>query len=169
MKFSFPFLFRLTIPILDSLQKTNYAPPEGTTVSTKTILCSLIQTTPENQAAVVDRDLVLSSIKNSTLALALLISSQTSTHESLCWIPKHISLAAASAFYTISEEYYAVFGKSLVAELLPEVAPFLKERIKESSIDKKNNIDEVTAASARVPVVHAILAAYQLRWFVTQV
>ncbi|KAL0003270.1 hypothetical protein SO802_017051, partial [Lithocarpus litseifolius] len=53
---------------------------------------------------------------------------------------------------------------------MPEVLPSLKERIKESSIDKSDEGgDKVSAASARVPVGFAIVAAYQFRWFVTQV
>ena len=59
--------------------------------------------------------------------------------------------------------------KRLLIELLPEVVPFLKERVKESSVDKSDEFDEFSAASARVPVGFAILAAYQFRWFVTQV
>jgi hypothetical protein len=59
--------------------------------------------------------------------------------------------------------------KRLLIELLPEVIPFLKERIKESSVDKSDECNEFSAASARVPVGFAILAAYQFRWFVTQV
>lgn len=54
-------------------------------------------------------------------------------------------------------------------ELMPEVLPFLKERIKESSIDVSDETDEFSAATARVPVGFAILAAFQFRWFVTQV
>lgn len=54
-------------------------------------------------------------------------------------------------------------------ELMREVLPLLKDRIKESSIDKSEDGDEVSAASARVPVGFAIVAAYQFRWFVTQV
>lgn len=59
--------------------------------------------------------------------------------------------------------------KRLVVELMREVLPLLKDRIKESSIDKSEDGDEVSAASARVPVGFAIVAAYQFRWFVTQV
>lgn len=54
-------------------------------------------------------------------------------------------------------------------DLMREVLPLLKDRIKESSIDKSEDGDEVSAASARVPVGFAIVAAYQFRWFVTQV
>lgn len=59
--------------------------------------------------------------------------------------------------------------KRLLIELFPELVPILKERIKESSFDKSDEFDEFSAASARVPVGFAILAAYQFRWFVTQV
>ncbi|KAF3947405.1 hypothetical protein CMV_026455, partial [Castanea mollissima] len=56
--------------------------------------------------------------------------------------------------------------KRLVVDLMPEVMPLLKE----SSIDESDEGgDEVSAASARVPVGFAIVAAYQFRWFVTQV
>lgn len=54
-------------------------------------------------------------------------------------------------------------------ELMPEVLPLLKERIKESSIDNSDESDVFSAASARAPVGFAILAAFQFRWFVTQV
>lgn len=53
--------------------------------------------------------------------------------------------------------------------MMPEVLPDLKDRIKESSIDKSDENNEFSAASARVPAVFAILAAFQFRWFVIQV
>lgn len=54
----------------------------------------------------------------------------------------------------------------LVIEFMPQMLPLLKDRIKESSI---GSADDISAASARVPVAYAIVAAYQLRWLVTQV
>lgn len=59
--------------------------------------------------------------------------------------------------------------KKLLIELMPEVFPSLKEKIKESAIDASDESDGVSAASARVPVAYAVLAAYQLRWIVGQV
>lgn len=148
-------LVQLINPILDSLEKTNCAPPSAD--STKLIICTLLETASQSDSQ------VLTSFKNSTLALALLITAQTySTHDSLSWIPGHVSSAAASAFRAISNEYDAVFNRPLVVDLLPEVAPSLKETIKQDDI-------ESATSSARVPVLHAILAAYQFRWFVTQV
>ncbi|KAH9766740.1 hypothetical protein KPL71_011037 [Citrus sinensis] len=148
-------LVQLINPILDSLEKTNRAPPSAD--STKSIICTLLETASQSDGQ------VLTSFKNSTLALALLITAQTySTHDSLSWIPGHVSSAAASAFRAISNEYDAVFNRPLVVDLLPEVAPSLKETIKQDD-------SESATSSARVPVLHAILAAYQFRWFVTQV
>ncbi|ESR48799.1 hypothetical protein CICLE_v10031701mg [Citrus x clementina] len=149
------YLVQLTNPILDSLEKTNCAPPSAD--STKSIICTLLETASQNDGQ------VLTSFKNSTLALALLITAQTySTHDSLSWIPGHVSSAAASAFRAISNEYDAVFNRPLVVDLLPEVAPSLKETIKQDD-------SESATSSARVPVLRVILAAYQFRWFVTQV
>lgn len=59
--------------------------------------------------------------------------------------------------------------KKLLIELIPEVLPSLKDKIKESAIDASDENDGVSAASARVPVAYAVLAAHQFRWFVTQV
>lgn len=59
--------------------------------------------------------------------------------------------------------------KRLVVELMPEIVPSLKDSIKESAVDKSDDVDEFSAASARAPVGFAIVAAYQFRWFVTQV
>lgn len=54
-------------------------------------------------------------------------------------------------------------------ELLPIVLPELKDRIEKSSLGKSSDAEDVSAAMARTPVGYAILAAHQLRWFVTQV
>jgi len=114
----------------------------------------------------------------------------------LSWIPKNLAIEANSAFNELSNAYAEsdlgarnerriseLLGvmsggdgdglvneeKRLVIELLPEVLPLLKDGIKESSIDKSADGDEISAASARAPVGSAIVAAYQFRWFVTQV
>ncbi|KAK2637321.1 hypothetical protein Ddye_032113 [Dipteronia dyeriana] len=159
-------LIQLTKPILESLNETNYKPPEGGDgTTTKSILYSLLDTVTKTTSSE-ERN----AVKDSILALALLISSRTSTHDSLSWIPARVSVAAESVFRVIAGEYFAAWKEDLVVELLlPETVPYLKEKIKESSIDKENESDEFSAASARAPVVHAILAAYQFRWFVTQV
>lgn len=101
----------------------------------------------------------------------MLSSSNPSTSPLLNWIPQHLSTAAESAFRGLSK---AVYGgsdaglsseKRLVVELIPEVLPLIKNAIKESSVGS----DEISAASSRVPLAYAVVAAYQLRWFVSQV
>lgn len=144
---------------MDSLNDTR---PEGDGAAVKSIISILLDTASN---AMSDSQ---SAVKNLTLALALLISSRNSTFDSLSWIPNNLSLAADSFFRDVADEY-AVSKRDVVIDLLPQVAPYLKEQIEESSISKDNEADEVSAACARAPVAHAILAAYQFRWFITQV
>ncbi|KAK6234293.1 hypothetical protein QUC31_006699 [Theobroma cacao] len=152
-------LSQLAKPILDSLLKTPYTPEEATKISTKSTLESLLSTK--------------SSVKDFSLACALLSSSRSSTHELLAWIPSHLSTAAEAAFSDLSKAYNDALPAdekiNLAGQLMPEIVPVLKEKIKESSINKSDEEDEVSAASARAPVGFAILAAYQFRWFVSQV
>ncbi|CAK7325800.1 unnamed protein product [Dovyalis caffra] len=188
-------LIQLSETILNSLSKTPYTPPEGTPISVKSTLETLLSIknpNPNNNA--ITETLLFNSIKDFTLACALLSSSQSSTHELLSWIPKNLSIEANRAFNELSKAYVeSDFGdrnerrisellgvecgggdlvseeKRLVIELMPEVLPLLKDGIKESSIDKSVDGDEISAASARAPVGFAIVAAYQFRWFVTKV
>ncbi|XVE69341.1 hypothetical protein DITRI_Ditri09bG0145000 [Diplodiscus trichospermus] len=152
-------LSQLTKPILDLLSKTPYTPQEATKISPKSTLESLLSNNP--------------SFIDFSLACALLSSARSSTHELLTWIPGHLSTAAETAFYELSKAYNEALPgdekRNLARELMPETVPLLKEKIKESSIDKSDENDELFAASARTPVGFAILAAYQFRWFVSQV
>ncbi|KAJ6350322.1 hypothetical protein OIU78_006482 [Salix suchowensis] len=190
-------LIQLSETILNPLSQIPYTAPEGTPLSPKSTLVSLLSfknsnPNPNNNA--VTETQLFNSIKDFTLACALLSSSQSSTHELLSWIPKNLAIEASSAFKELSNAYVGsdlggrnerrvsellgvVCGgdglvneeKRLVIELLPEVLPLLKDAIKESSIDKSADGDEISAASARAPVGSAIVAACQFRWFVTQV
>ncbi|CAN1257170.1 Uncharacterized protein At2g39910 [Linum perenne] len=150
------------------LTDTPYAQPEGTPVSAKSVLESLLRKPPAGSTAVTEPQF-RESIRNLALASALLAASQSSVHELLSWIPRELADAAAAAFQSLSVVYCERYGKSLVVDLAPEVLLPLKDKVKESSIDKGNDGDEFSAASARAPVGFAILAAYQLRWFVTQI
>ncbi|CAI0443474.1 unnamed protein product [Linum tenue] len=127
-------LAELSESLLAHLSAAPYAPLEGSSISVKFVLQSLL---PKSAAGAAESQL-RESIRNFVLASALLAASKSSAHE-------------------------------LVAELAPEVLLLLKDIIKESSIDKGTDGDEVSAASARAPVGFAILAAYQLRWFVTKI
>ncbi|KAL1217813.1 hypothetical protein V5N11_009585 [Cardamine amara subsp. amara] len=169
-------LLRISEPITEILKRTQYTPNESSKVSTKDILFSLL-TNSSSSPSLINEE----SIKNLALACALLSSSRSSTHELLSWIPEYLSVAAVSTFCEISRDYFSDFPNSNAEkleesvvnsekiELLPIVLPELKERIEKSSIGKNSDEEDVSAAMARTPVGYAIIAAHQLRWFVTQV
>ncbi|CAN0909632.1 Uncharacterized protein At2g39910 [Linum grandiflorum] len=161
-------LTELSESLLKHLSGTPYSQPEGTPVSAKSFIDSLLREPAAVPAAVTEPQLH-ESIRNLALASALLAASQSSAHELLSWVPSELAAAAAAAFQSLSVIYHERYEKSLVVDLAPEVLILLKDKIKESSIDKGTDGDEVSAASARVPVGFAILAAYQLRWFITKI
>ncbi|KAK3407905.1 hypothetical protein EUGRSUZ_J00246 [Eucalyptus grandis] len=181
-------LLQLSDSILSSLSEAREAPPEHSSVSVKSMLESLLQreAAAARSPSVGEREL-RASVRDLALACALLVAARCSKHDLLSWITRDLSALAGSAFGDLAEACAGYFGEDgarragemgidygsgvsaetrLVIELMPEVLPLLKERIKESSIDES---DEAFAASAKVPVGYAIVAAHQLRWFVTQV
>ncbi|MED6219616.1 hypothetical protein PIB30_037418 [Stylosanthes scabra] len=188
-------LHRLSNEIAQCLAGTPYTAPESSSVSVKAFLQPLLLPPPSDSSNTTTA--LRDSIKDFALACALLSSASTfkpfTSDQStlLSWITTRLSSLAAASFLEFSQHYAAaaadeggIFDKAaelglscdslpkekrLVVELVPEVLPLLKERIKESSIDKTDESDEFSAASARVPVGFAVLAAFQLRWFVTQV
>ncbi|XP_010505690.1 PREDICTED: uncharacterized protein At2g39910 isoform X2 [Camelina sativa] len=154
------------------LRRTEYTPQESSKVSTKDILFSLLPNTSSPHQVNEEE-----SIKNLALACALLSSSRSSTHELLSWIPETLSVIGESTFREISRDCFSDFpsnAEELVVdsgkiELLPIVLPELKDGIEKSSLGKSSDTEDVVAAMARTPVGYAIIAAHQLRWFVTQV
>ena len=174
--------------VQEFLAKAQYIPEEGTNVSVKSMLESLLpRKTLEGRR--ISEDLIQGELKDFSLCCAALASAQGSNHTSLSWIPKDLSVTAVSAFEELSKAFSANLNagkstrivelgldcslvsdeKKLVVEMMPLVMPLLKESIKESSIDHLDDCDEVSAASARAPLAYAVVAVYQFRWFVTQV
>ncbi|CAI9302700.1 unnamed protein product [Lactuca saligna] len=159
-------LTRLSQPIRESLSKTSYKQPESD-ISIKSLLQSLLPPFPIN---INEESDLQSHLTSFTLLCAALASSQTSTYDQLSWIPLSLSNSADSAFRELHKAFSDDQGKDITIELIPRVLPLLKTSIKESSIDKEDaDGDEVSAASARVPVAYAIVAAHQFKWLVTQV
>ncbi|PIA54457.1 hypothetical protein AQUCO_00900774v1 [Aquilegia coerulea] len=161
---------RLSESIRVSLLKTKYNLPESANVCIKSILESLL---PNNISKEQD---IEKEIRDLCLCCAALASVEDEKEETLLsWIPKHLSIAAKTALEELSNAFFGCVDEKelnlqkLVIELMPEVLPLLKETIKESSIDGTDVDNEISAASARTPVGYAIVAAYQFRWFVTQV
>ncbi|XP_058181859.1 uncharacterized protein At2g39910 [Rhododendron vialii] len=178
-------IIELSEPIRESLSKAHYTPPEASNASVKSLLQSLL---PQANS-LPNPTTSLSEINDFTLCCAALSSSADATSDHLSWIPTSLSVSANSAFRTLSKAFSDGLGQGvgtkigelgldsgllkeeekLVVELMGEVLPLLKERIKESSIGKGDDGDEISAAVARTPVAYAVVAAYQFRWFVTQV
>lgn len=170
-----------------SISNTKYRPPEGSNVSVKSTLESLL---PQNDTdSNTSETLIRIKIRDFSLLCAALASSQVATSEHLLWIPNSLAIFATSAFQELAKAFCSTYKveslrniselgldlsllsdeQKLVVELMSQVMPLLKEKVNESSIDKSDEADEISAASARAPVAYAIVAAYQLRWFVTQV
>ncbi|KAL2558075.1 Uncharacterized protein Fot_02834 [Forsythia ovata] len=177
-------LVQLSQPLKDSLSKTPYNPPEGSpNISIKSTLQSLL---PNPNISEADFQ---THIKDFVLCCAALASALNSTTEHLSWIPNLLSFSAISALEDFANAYcnssnvkdsinigeleldlrFLESDKRLVIELMPEVLPWFKDKIKESAIDTSEEGDGISAASAKAPVAYAIVAAYQFRWFVTKV
>ncbi|KAL2939760.1 hypothetical protein RDABS01_011779, partial [Bienertia sinuspersici] len=160
-------LAELIQPIRELLSTIPNDTSEAHHVSIKSIINSLLPPEIFNYCN------VHSQIRDFSLCCALLCSANSSTSPYNDWIPENLSIAANSAFHALSKAIYGDFNlklsseNKLVIELMPEVLPLIKNTIKESSIS--NDGDEISAASARVPLEHAVVAAHQLRWFVSQV
>ncbi|KAK4485292.1 hypothetical protein RD792_007926 [Penstemon davidsonii] len=163
----------------NSLSSTQYTPPQfSPEVSIKSKLQSLLETQTQ--------------IKDFSLCCAALASALNSTTQHLSWVPNSLSLSAIASFKQFAKVFYdddsthtncllkvhdldldlndiVESEKKLVIEMMLDVLPLLKGNIKESAIDVNEESDGISAASAGVPVAYAVLAAYQFRWFVTQV
>ncbi|KAL6873847.1 hypothetical protein ACP4OV_013929 [Aristida adscensionis] len=153
-------LLRIAAPLRASLAAAPYAPPEGSSASVKSLLASLLpspsQPPPPPPAGKEAADLLL------FCAAARAASPES---PALHWVPAGLADAAAAA----AEELAAAGGwggvGEMVAAVAPEVVPPLKAVVKETCVDAES--DEIGAA--KPPKEHAVVAAHQFRWLVSQV
>ncbi|XP_042512172.1 uncharacterized protein At2g39910 isoform X1 [Macadamia integrifolia] len=182
-------VLRLAEPIRESLSRTQYNPPEGTNVSVKSLLESLIPDKNSSLVPETSEEEIKREIRDFSLCCAALASAKVEIGDLMSWIPIELSAAGEAALGELSRALFSgmdgkEFGivgelgmdfglvpeeRKLVVELMPQVLPLLKGTIKESSIDPTDDCDEISAASVRTPVAYAIVAANQFRWFLTQV
>ncbi|KAL3521171.1 hypothetical protein ACH5RR_019320 [Cinchona calisaya] len=181
-------LRRSSESIFSQLSKAPYTLPEATNdLSIKSLLLSLLTSAAKSSTSETT-ECIKSKTTDFILCFAALASASDSTYDQLSWIPGSLSASAGSdAFKELADAYYDAFDGGeelmkvgefeldlkflsketrLVIEFMPRIFPLLKDNIKESSI---GTADDISAASARVPVAYAIVAAHQLRWVVTQV
>ncbi|KAL9226654.1 hypothetical protein vseg_002441 [Gypsophila vaccaria] len=157
-------LTELSHPIQQLLSKTPYTPPKSHEVSLKSYIQSLLPSkNPKNTNHP-------SKIIDFCLCCAFLCASEGSNSQFVNWVTPQLVDAARLAFQGVSKAGFGEDGGELVVELMPKVLPLIKEKIRESSVGGDGDDgDEISAASSRAPSAYAVVAAYQLRWFVTRV
>ncbi|KAG9459541.1 hypothetical protein H6P81_004049 [Aristolochia fimbriata] len=170
-------LLRISNPVQESLSKACINVPEGTNFPLKSVLESLIPKKGSSLIAENDESFLKSQIRDFCLCCAGLASAEGHAGALMSSIPNNLSCAAKVAFRELSETLFSCpdgdLSKTmssecdLVVEMMPDLLPFLQKMIKDSSISSE--ADDIVAASSRIPVGSAILAAYQFRWIVTKV
>lgn len=151
-------LLRIASPLHESVAAAPYEPPAGSSASVKSLLTALLPSPsqPQPPAGKEADNLLL-------FCAAVLAASPESP--ALHWIPAGLSCAAAAA----TEKMAAAGGwggiGEMVRAMMPEVVPPLKDVVKDSCVDAEN--DEIGVA--KPPKEHAIVAAHQFRWLVSQV
>ncbi|KAL6603219.1 hypothetical protein ACP70R_043580 [Stipagrostis hirtigluma subsp. patula] len=155
-------LLRIAAPLRDALAAAPYEPPEGSSASVKSLLASLLpppsHTQPQPQSP---------SVKEAAdlLLFCAAVGAASPETPALHWIPAGLAGAAAAAV----EEMAAAGGWGGVGEMvvgmMPEVVPPLKNVVKDTCVDADN--DEI--GTVKPPKEHAVVAAHQFRWLVSQV
>jgi TELO2-interacting protein 2 len=151
-------LLRIASPLRESIAAAPYEPPAGSSASVKSLLAALLPSASQSQPR---------AGKEAADLLFFCASVLSASPESpaLHWVPADLSGAAAAA----TQEMVAAGGWDGVGEMvramMPEVVPALKDVVKESCVDAEN--DEIGAV--KLPKEHAIVAAHQFRWLVSQV
>jgi len=153
-------LLRIAAPLREPLAAAPYEPPAGSSASVKSLLASLLPsaspTQPQPGAGKEAADLLL-------FCAAVLASSPELP--ALHWVPSGLAGAAATAVREMAAAgEWGSLGEMVVA-VMPEVVPPLKTLVKDSCVDADN--DEIGAV--KPPKEHAVVAAHQFRWLVSQV
>ncbi|XP_006656414.2 uncharacterized protein At2g39910 [Oryza brachyantha] len=151
-------LLRIAAPLREFLAAAPYAPPEGSSTSIKSLLASLLPSSPPSA----------SGARREAADLLLFCAAARAAspeYPVLHWVPVALSDAASAAM----EEMAAAGGwgdaGEMVVGMMPEVVPPLKDVVKATCVDTEN--DEVGVE--KPPKEHAVAAAHQFRWLVSQV
>ncbi|XP_065008335.1 uncharacterized protein At2g39910-like isoform X1 [Musa acuminata AAA Group] len=160
--FSRCLLLRLSESIRETLSRTPYAPPEGASVSIKSLVESLLPSGDREAQEGFRKE-----VRDFFLCCAALAAAEGDESPTLFWVTKDLIFASKSALRELSRAASFESEQQMVIGLLPDVLPALKGVIKESCVDTEE--EEVIAASAKAPVGYAIVAAHQFRWLVSQV
>ncbi|KAL5223531.1 hypothetical protein ABZP36_010170 [Zizania latifolia] len=155
-------LLRIAAPLRESLAAAPYAPPEGSSISIKSLLASVLPSPSSQQPPPAG-----GTRKEAADLLLFCAAARAASpeHPALHWVPVALSDAAAASM----EEMAAAGGwgdaGEMVGAMMPEVVPPLKDVVKSTCLDTEN--EEI--GMAKPPKEHAIVAAHQFRWLVSQV
>jgi TELO2-interacting protein 2 len=151
-------LLRIASSLRECIAAAPYEPPAGSSASVKSLLAALLppSSQPKPRAGKEAEDLLL-------FCAAVFAASPESP--ALHWVPAGLSSAAATAIEEMAAAGGWGGGGEMVREMMPEVVPPLKAVVKESCVDAED--DEIGAT--KPPKEHAIVAAHQFRWLVSQV
>uniref|UniRef100_A0A0D3GK98 Uncharacterized protein n=2 Tax=Oryza TaxID=4527 RepID=A0A0D3GK98_9ORYZ len=156
-------LLRIAAPLRDSLAAAPYAPPEGSSTSTKSLLSSLLPSSHPQAPA--GGGGARSKEAAGLLLFCAAARAASPEYPALHWVPVALSDAAAAAV----EEMAAAGGWGDVGEMvvgmMPEVVPPLKDVVKATCVDTED--EEI--GKEKPPKEHAVVAAHQFRWLVSQV
>ncbi|KAG8095239.1 hypothetical protein GUJ93_ZPchr0012g20716 [Zizania palustris] len=155
-------LLRIAAPLRESLAAAPYAPPEGSSTSIKSLLASVLPL-PSSQLPP-----PASGARKEAADLLLFCAAACSAspeHPALHWVPVALSDAAAAAMGEMAAAGGWGDAGEMVGAMMPEVVPSLKDVVKSTCLDTEN--EEIGAA--KPPKEHAIVAAHQFRWLVSQV
>uniref|UniRef100_A0A0E0ADR2 Uncharacterized protein n=1 Tax=Oryza glumipatula TaxID=40148 RepID=A0A0E0ADR2_9ORYZ len=156
-------LLRIAAPLRDSLAAAPYAPPEGSSTSTKSLLSSLLPSSHPQAPA--GGGGARSKEAAGLLLFCAAARAASPEYPALHWVPVALSDAAAAAV----EEMAAAGGWGDVGEMvvgmMPEVVPPLKDVVKATCVDT----EEEEIGKEKPPKEHAVVAAHQFRWLVSQV
>uniref|UniRef100_A0A0E0E5S0 Uncharacterized protein n=1 Tax=Oryza meridionalis TaxID=40149 RepID=A0A0E0E5S0_9ORYZ len=156
-------LLRIAAPLRDSLAAAPYAPPEGSSTSTKSLLASLLPSSHPQAPA--GGGGARSKEAAGLLLFCAAARAASPEYPALHWVPVALSDAAAAAV----EEMAAAGGwgdaGEMVVGMMPEVVPPLKDVVRATCVDTED--EEI--GKEKPPKEHAVVAAHQFRWLVSQV
>ncbi|KAF0903871.1 hypothetical protein E2562_029958, partial [Oryza meyeriana var. granulata] len=157
-------LLRIAAPLRESLAAAPYAPPEGSSTSIKALLESLLPS-PLSQRQPQPSGVGAHKEAADLLLFCAAARAASPEYPALHWVPVALSDAAAA----VTEEMAAAGGwgdtGEMVVGMMPEVVPPLKDVVKATCVDTEN--EEIGAV--KPPKEHAVVAAHQFRWLVSQV
>lgn len=151
-------LLRIAAPLRDSLAAAPYEPPAGSSASVKSLLASLLPSPSQTQA-------LAGKEATDLLLFCAAVLAASPEYPALHWVPADLEGAAAAAVKEMTAAgRWGSVGEMVVA-MVPEVVPPLKAVVKDSCVDADN--DEIGAV--KPPKEHAVVAAHQFRWLVSQI